>query len=64
MSRPAAKLVKIALLVLVLGGLYLFALHKHAQRDEVRDSPVVLTPDCVEKLNRYGLAVGTQYQSP
>jgi thiosulfate dehydrogenase len=64
MSRSAAKLVKIALLVLVLGGLYLFALHEHAERERMRNAPAALTPDCVDKLGRYGLAPGKQYESP
>ena len=52
------------LLLLGLGSLYLLAIHKHAQREEVREAPVALTPDCAEKLGRYGLEHGVDYQSP
>lgn len=64
MSKTAGKLIKVVLLLLVLGGLYLLATHKHRQRDEARQAPVVLTPGCAEKLARYGLAPSQHYQSP
>jgi thiosulfate dehydrogenase len=64
MPAPARKLTQIALLLLTLGGLYALAAHKHAQREEVRRSAVALTPDCTEKLGRYGLAPGERYESP
>ena len=64
MAKPAAKLAKIALLLFVLGSFYLVAVHRHAERDDVRSTPVALTPDCVQKLDRYGLAVGRLYESP
>jgi thiosulfate dehydrogenase len=64
MPKLAGKLAKIALPLLALGGLYLLAIHEHAQRDDIRNAPVALTPDCVEKLGRYGLVPGKQYESP
>jgi thiosulfate dehydrogenase len=64
MPKLSAKLSKIALPLLALGGLYLVALHQHAQRDDLRNAPVALTPGCTEKLARYGLAPGKQYESP
>jgi len=59
-----AKLLRIALPALGLGALYLLALHMHAQRDDIRQAAVALTPGCVEKLARYDLRPGEQYASP
>ena len=64
MPHSTRKLAKIVLPVLVLGGLYLLALHKHAQREEIRQAAVRLTPGCAEKLARYALAAGPEYESP
>lgn len=64
MSTLIRKLTTIALLLLVLGGLYLLTTQKHQQREEIRQAAVVLTPGCAEKLARYGLAHGKYYQSP
>ena len=64
MPMPAAKAFRITLLLLALAGLYALALHKHAQREEIRQATVALTPGCVEKLARYGLAPGEHYESP
>jgi thiosulfate dehydrogenase len=64
MPKLAGKLAKIALPLLALGGLYLLAVHEHAQREDIRNAPVALTPDCIEKLGRYGLVPGKQYESP
>ena len=64
MPKLAAKLVRISLPLLALGGLYLLALHKHDQRQEVRDASVEVTPNCIEKLSGYGLVPGKEYQSP
>jgi thiosulfate dehydrogenase len=64
MPKLAGKLAKIALPLLALGGLYLLAVHEHAQREGIRNAPVALTPDCIEKLGRYGLVPGKQYESP
>lgn len=64
MSTTTEKLIKIVLLLLVLAGLYLLATEKHKHRDEARQAAVALTPDCAEKLARYGLAAGEHYQSP
>jgi thiosulfate dehydrogenase len=64
MPMLTGKLARIFLLLLILGGLYLLAMHKHKEREEVRQAAVALTPGCVEKLGRYGLAPGEHYQSP
>jgi len=63
MPQLAGRLAKIALLLLALGSLYAVALHKHAQREEIRKAAVALTPGCTEKLGRYGLAPGKKYAS-
>lgn len=64
MPTLAKRLIKVALLALVLGGLYLLALHKQQQREVARQAQVALTPGCAEKLARYGLAPGEHYRSP
>ncbi len=64
MSTPTGKLTRVILLLVVMGGLYVVAMHKHKQRDELRQSTVALTPGCAEKLARYALAAGEHYQSP
>lgn len=64
MPRFTAKLLRIALPALALGAVYLLALRMHAERDDIRQAAVALTPACVEKLARYGLAPGEQYASP
>jgi len=64
MRTPTRKLTTIVLLLLLLGGLYLLATNKHKQREEIRRAAVTLTPDCADKLGRYGLARGENYQSP
>ena len=64
MTTLAAKFVKIGVLLLALGGLYLVATHKHKQREAARQAEVALTPGCAEKLARYALASSDQYRSP
>jgi thiosulfate dehydrogenase len=64
MPMLAAKSFRIALLLLVLGGLYALALHKHDEREEIRLAAVALTPGCIEKLRGYGLAPREHYESP
>ena len=64
MPKGAAKIFTIALPLLALGALYLVAIQKHAQRDEIRAAAVKLTPACADKLSAYGLAAGAQYESP
>jgi thiosulfate dehydrogenase len=64
MTTTAAKFVKIVLLLLLFAGIYLIAVKKHEQRDEIRRAAVALTPACIEKLSRYGLAPGERYRSP
>jgi thiosulfate dehydrogenase len=58
------KLVKAALLIVLLFGLYGLASYKHAERDAIRAEAVNLTPGCAEKLKRYALAAGETYVSP
>ncbi len=55
---------KIALLLCASIGFYLLAQAKHEARALTRDSQVVLTPGCEQKLVRYGLRSGSEYQSP
>jgi thiosulfate dehydrogenase len=50
--------------MVALGSLYLLAMHKHAQREDIRNAAVALTPDCAAKLARYALEPGERYQSP
>jgi thiosulfate dehydrogenase len=64
MPTPALKIIKLLLLVLVAGGFYLVAMHKHTQREQVRRAAVPLTPACAAKLARYALERGDQYRSP
>lgn len=52
------------MLLLVLAGLYLLAIQKHEQREDIRRARVALTPGCAEKLNHYGLVRSEQYRSP
>jgi thiosulfate dehydrogenase len=58
------KLLKVILIVVVLGGLYLLALNKHAERDQLRKVSVDLTPSCKKKLDAYELAAAENYRSP
>lgn len=58
------QVAKVALLVAALFGLYGLAKHRHAERDEIRNSAVRLTPGCEAKLARYALAAGDTYVSP
>ena len=58
------KLLKLVLLAAVLGSLYLLAIHKHAERDQIREAAVQLTPDCKAKLDTYALVPGKTYRSP
>ena len=55
---------KVLLLVVFLGALYWLATAKQAERERIRQAPVVLTPACAEKLARYALAPGDYYMSP
>ena len=64
MRTAHAKILSIGLLVSVLGGLYLVAVKKHAERDALRQAAVALTPACKEKLHDYALAPGERYRSP
>jgi thiosulfate dehydrogenase len=59
-----ARLLKVALLVAILGALYLFTVHRHAERERIRSAPVALTPSCQEKLLGYSLAAHEHYRSP
>ena len=64
MGVLSAKLLRFALLVCGLGGLYLLAVQKHEDRDRVRLAAVELTPTCKAKLDAYGLSAGSTYRSP
>jgi thiosulfate dehydrogenase len=59
-----ARFLKLFAIVAVLGGLYLLALHKHAERDRLRHAAVELTPNCKAKLEAYELAAAPEYRSP
>ena len=59
-----AKVLKVALIVAVLGGLYLLTVSRHAERDALRKTAVDLTPACKAKLQGYGLQPGERYRSP
>jgi thiosulfate dehydrogenase len=64
MSTFTGKLIKVVLIVLASGGLYLLAAQQHEQRESIRRAAVALTPACAEKLGRYRLVRGEGYQSP
>jgi thiosulfate dehydrogenase len=64
MAALPAKLLKLALCLAVLGGVYLLAVEKHAERDALRQAAVELTPDCEAKLEGYALRAGERYRSP
>jgi thiosulfate dehydrogenase len=52
------------LIAALLGGLYLLAVKKHAERDALREVAVELTPACTAKLQGYELRPGEHYRSP
>ena len=64
MAALPAKFLKLGLIFSVLGGLYLVALKEHAERDEIRQAAVDLTPGCKAKLESYALQPGEDYRSP
>ena len=64
MSTFTGKLLKVLVLALAGGGLYLLARYEHRQREIIRQAEVALTPACAEKLARYALERGERYQSP
>lgn len=64
MTATRAKLLKVTLIVSVLGGLYLLAVHTHAERDAQRLAAVDLTAACKAKLEGYALRPGEAYRSP
>jgi len=64
MTALPAKLLSVALIVAIPGGLYLLAVNKHAERDALRQAAVELTPACKAKLQDYALRPGGQYRSP
>ncbi|MDB5865188.1 MAG: hypothetical protein JWO70_2994 [Betaproteobacteria bacterium] len=64
MAALPAKLLRVALIVSVLGGLYWLALDKHAERDALRQASVELTAACSAKLQGYALTPGELYRSP
>ena len=64
MAGLPARIVKLASILAVLGGLYLLALSKHSEREALRRSSVELTPACKAKLQDYALRPGDHYRSP
>jgi thiosulfate dehydrogenase len=64
MRSLQAKVLKVGLIVALLGALYVLALAKHAERDELRRATVELTPNCKKKLEDYALQPGAGYRSP
>ena len=54
----------VAVTLPLLGGVYLLALQRHAEREEVRRGAVELTPACMAKLGGYELAPDDDYRSP
>ncbi len=64
MTTLQKTILKVALIVSVLGGLYAIALYKHAERDAQRRAPVELTAECAAKLQQYALRPGETYRSP
>src|SRR5882672_549301 len=64
MTALPAKLLKVALIVSILGGLYLLAAKNHAERDARRQAAVEITPACKAKLKDYALRPGELYRSP
>lgn len=64
MRRLPLRLITLCTTLSILAGLYLLALERHAERDEIRRSAVELTPECRAKLEGYGLAPGEEYRSP
>ena len=64
MAKVTRKFLNCTAVLCVLGALYLIAAYEHAKRDQIRTAPVVLTPGCIDKLARYGLAPGEHYSSP
>ncbi|HEV8106280.1 MAG TPA: c-type cytochrome [Burkholderiales bacterium] len=64
MAMLPRKLLRVVLIVAMLGGLYLVALERHAERDRLRAAAVELTPGCKQKLSGYGLAPDKEYRSP
>lgn len=64
MAAGLPRFLKTAVIVLILGGLYLLAVHRHAERDAQRQAAVELTPACKTKLEEYALSPGDEYRSP
>lgn len=64
MTALPAKFLRAALIVSILGGLYLLAVSKHAEREALRQAAVDLTPACKAKFQDYELRPGEQYRSP
>ena len=64
MATLPRKLLRVALIVATLGGLYLLALERHAERERTRAAAVELTPGCKQKLAGYALVASGDYRSP
>ena len=65
MARSSTlRLLRTGVVLAVLVGLYLLALHKHEERDGKRRAAVELTATCAAKLQEHGLRPGELYRSP
>ncbi len=62
MSTLQVRALKIAVAVLVFGGLYYLAVQNHEERERMRRSAVELTPNCKAKLDGFGLAAGERFR--
>lgn len=64
MIPARVRLLKLALILLILGGLYQLARIMHADREAMRAATVDLTPECQAKLQEYALQADERYSSP
>jgi thiosulfate dehydrogenase len=64
MKPLPARLLSLGVTVAILGGLYLVALKRHAEREQTRQAAVNVTPACRAKLESYALRAGEHYRSP
>ncbi|UTW11357.1 c-type cytochrome [Marinobacterium rhizophilum] len=64
LSPVAIKSILLALLLAGLAGLYGIAQGYHAERAQIRQNAVTLTPGCQAKLDGYNLKPGDYYISP
>jgi thiosulfate dehydrogenase len=64
MKPLPARLLSLGVTIAILGGLYLVALQRHAEREHTRQAAVNVTPACRAKLESYALMAGEHYRSP